>query len=61
VLRVLLNDTLVQREFELDGPTGSHNGGLVEAPMNPLMLQGDHGPVAFRDIYIRPLQSDGKR
>jgi len=55
VLRVLLNDTLIQREFELDGPTGSHHGEVVEAPMNPLMLQGDHGPVAFRNIYIRPL------
>jgi hypothetical protein len=56
VLRVLLNDTLVQREFELDGPTGSHKGDALEAPTNPLMLQGDHGPVAFRNIYIRPLQ-----
>jgi hypothetical protein len=53
VLRVLLNDTLVQREFELDGPTGSHKGDITEAPTNPLMLQGDHGPVAFRNIYVR--------
>ena len=22
----------------------------------PLMIQGDHGPVAFRDIYVRPLR-----
>jgi hypothetical protein len=21
-----------------------------------LMLQGDHGPVAFKDIYVRPLR-----
>ena len=56
ILRVLLNDTLVQREYELEGPTGSHNSELVEAPTNPLMLQGDHGPVAFRNMYIRPLQ-----
>jgi hypothetical protein len=61
VLRVLLNDTLVQREFELDGPTGSHKGDVVEAATNPLMLQGDHGPVAFRNIYIRPLQMDTRR
>ena len=56
VLRVLLNDTLVQREYELTGPTGSHRSDIVEAPQNPLLLQGDHGPVAFRNIYIRPLQ-----
>ena len=55
VLRVLLNDTLVQREYELQGPTGSHKSDIVEAPQNPLMLQGDHGPVAFRNMYIRPL------
>lgn len=58
VLRVLLNDTLVQREFELDGPTGHHKGDIVEAARNPILLQGDHGPVAFRNIYIRPLQID---
>jgi hypothetical protein len=58
VLRVLLNDTLVQREFELDRPTGSHKGDVVEAPMNPLMLQGDHGPVAFRNIYVHPLKTN---
>ena len=60
VLRVLLNDTLVQREFEVDGPTGSHKGELVEAPMNPLMLQGDHGPVAFRNVYIRSLAAEAR-
>ena len=55
ILRVLLNDTLVQREYELDAPTGSHNTELVESPANPLMLQGDHNPVAL-NMYIRPLQ-----
>jgi hypothetical protein len=29
---------------------------LPEAPMNPIMLQGDHGPVAYRNIYTRPLR-----
>ena len=28
-----------------------------EAGTNPLMIQGDHGPVALRNIYIRPLRS----
>ena len=26
-----------------------------EAATNPLMIQGDHGPVAIRNIYVRPL------
>ncbi len=28
---------------------------LPEAARNPIMLQGDHGPVAYRNIYIKPL------
>jgi hypothetical protein len=54
-LRVLLNDVLVQEEFEVAAPTQS-SMPLAEAPRNPLMLQGDHGPVAFRNIYVRELQ-----
>ncbi len=54
VLRVLLNDTHVQENVEVPGPTVSHMG-IAEAAENPIMLQGDHGPVAFRNIYIRGL------
>jgi hypothetical protein len=54
ILRVLLNGMLVQREFELPGPTLGHLS-IPEAAQNPLMLQGDHGAIAFRSIYVRPL------
>ncbi len=54
VLRVLLNDTHVQENVEVPAPTVSHMN-IPEAPSNPIMLQGDHGPVAFRNIYIRSL------
>jgi len=54
-LRVLLNDVLVQENVEAEGPTRS-GMEIPEAPLNPLMLQGDHGPVAYRNIYIRPLR-----
>jgi len=49
--RVVLNGVLVQENVEVQGPTG---GGLTmqEAATGPLMLQGDHGPVAFRNIEI---------
>jgi hypothetical protein len=53
-LRVLLNETLVQQDVEVAGTTGSHKDH-TEASVGPIMLQGDHGPVAFRSIYIRPL------
>jgi hypothetical protein len=54
-LRVLLNGVLVQDNVEAAGPTRS-GMEIPEAPQNPLMLQGDHGPVAYRNIYIRPLR-----
>jgi len=49
--RVVLNGVLVQENVEVRGPTG---GGITmrEAATGPLMLQGDHGPVAFRNIEI---------
>lgn len=52
VLRVMLNDTQVQENVEVPEPTRS-SMKITEAAVNPLMLQGDHGPVAFRNIFVR--------
>ena len=54
-LKVVYNGQTVQENVEIDGPTRAHME-ISEAPTNPLMLQGDHGPVAFRNIWARPLQ-----
>jgi hypothetical protein len=54
-LRVLYNGILVQENVEVPGPTRAHME-IPEAATNPLMLQGDHGPVAYRNIYWRPLR-----
>ncbi len=54
-IRVLHNNRLVQENTEAPGPTRS-GLEIPEAPQNPLMLQGDHGPVAYRNIYLRPLR-----
>jgi hypothetical protein len=54
-LRVLFNGQLVQRDVDVAGPTRAARS-MSEAPQLPLMLQGDHGPVAFRNIYVRPLR-----
>ena len=54
-LRVVYNGFSVQKDVEVDGPTRAAMEH-PEAAENPLMLQGDHGPVAFRNIYIRPLR-----
>lgn len=52
VLRVLLNNEVVQQNVDLPGPTVSAMK-IPEAAANPIMLQGDHGPIAFRNIYIK--------
>ncbi|HVK15796.1 MAG TPA: DUF1080 domain-containing protein [Fimbriiglobus sp.] len=52
-LKVTLNDQVLHENVEMKGPTP---GGLTgkEAATGPLMFQGDHGPVAFRNIKITP-------
>jgi hypothetical protein len=48
---VIWNGQLVHENAEVDGPT---RASMLndEAPKGPLMLQGDHGPVAYRNIRI---------
>jgi Domain of Unknown Function (DUF1080) len=53
--RVLFNGQLVQKDVDIDGPTRAHLT-IPEAAQNPLMIQGDHGPVAFRHMYVRGLR-----
>ncbi len=53
--KMLFNGVQIQQKIELKGPTpGGVNGR--EKPVGPLMFQGNHGPVAFRNITIRPLK-----
>lgn len=49
------NGVLVHQNVEVTGPTRAHMN-KDEAPLGPLMLQGDHGPVAYRNIRLTPLQ-----
>jgi hypothetical protein len=53
MLTVTLNGTAVICNREIPGITG---GALdsAEAEPGPLLLQGDHGPVEFRNITITP-------
>jgi hypothetical protein len=53
-VRVVLNGKIVQQDLELKAPTG-HAWRLPEVPRGPLLLQADHGPVAFRNIRVRRL------
>jgi 3-keto-disaccharide hydrolase len=54
-LSVIHNGIQVQKNVPSEGPTRA-GMDIPESRENPLMLQGDHGPVAFRNIYIRPLR-----
>ena len=54
---VYLNGVLVQQQAEVTGPTRSAMFE-DEKPTGPLMLQGDHGNVAFRNIVYRALSGD---
>ena len=53
-IRILHNGQLIHENVERRGPTVA-TLKIPEAPTNPIGLQGDHGAVAFRNIYIRPL------
>ena len=55
-LKVILNGRVIHQNLEMKGPTpGGVNG--KEKPKGPLMYQGNHGPVAFRNIEIFPVKS----
>jgi hypothetical protein len=53
--RVVLNGTVIHEDFECTGPTRGA-WSEVDIPRGPLRLQGDHGPVAFRNVRLRPLE-----
>ena len=48
---VKLNGVLLHENLELTGPT--RGGGTTEGPLGPLLIQGDHGAIAFRNIRYR--------
>jgi hypothetical protein len=51
--RVVLNDQVIHENVEMNGSTpGSLTG--KEAATGPIMFQGDHGPVTYRNIRVTP-------
>jgi len=55
ILRIELNGVTIHEDVELSGPTRGAMGN-DEVTKGPLRIQGDHGPVAFRNVYVRPLR-----
>jgi hypothetical protein len=52
---VVHNGKVVHENIEVTGPTRAA-GFNDEQATGPLMIQGDHGPVAYRNIRIRSLK-----
>jgi hypothetical protein len=54
-VKVVHNGQVIHENQELSGPT---RASLFEdeVALGPLMLQGDHGPVAYRNVTLKPLK-----
>jgi opacity protein-like surface antigen len=52
--KVVLNGATIHDNVQAPKPTGGELG--QEAAVGPLMFQGDHGPVAIRNLKISPLK-----
>ena len=50
-VKIELNGQVIQENAEMKGPTPAGVTGK-EAATGPIMFQGDHGPVAFRNLKI---------
>ena len=53
-VKVTHNGVMIHEEVEATGPTRAA-AFEDERPWGPLMLQGDHGPVAYRNLVVRHL------
>lgn len=53
--KVVLNGRVIHENVEMKGPTPSGVTGK-EHPRGPIMFQGDHGPVAYRNIRVKSLE-----
>jgi len=59
-IKVVHNGKVVHENVEVTGPTRAATFD-DEKPSGPLMLQGDHGPVAYRNIWLRPVKGEKEK
>jgi hypothetical protein len=52
IVRVRHNGQLIHENIELEGPTRAARFN-DEKPTGPIQLQGDHGPVAYRNLRVK--------
>ena len=53
--KIVWNGEVVHEDVEVEGPTRGPRQELPEQAQGPLMLQGDHGPVAYRNLRLKIL------
>lgn len=58
-VKVVLNGKVIHENVDMEYPTG-HAWRNKEVASGPLLLQGDHGAVAFRNVRVRPYQAEKK-
>lgn len=56
-VRVVLNGQVIHENVDVKTPTGNAWRDK-EIPTGPLLLQADHGPVAFRNVRVRSYSGD---
>ncbi len=59
IVKAVLNGQIIHEKLDLLTPTGDRwkNKEMFEGP---IMIQGDHGPVAFRNVKVRPYRPESK-
>ncbi len=60
LVRAVLNGQVIHENVPLKTPTG-HAWHDREVAEGPLFLQGDHGPVAFRNVRVRPIKPPAEK
>jgi hypothetical protein len=53
-VKVVHNGKVIHENIEVTGPTRAAVFDN-EKPAGPIMLQGDHGPVAYRNLWVKPV------
>jgi len=53
-VKIELNGQVLHENVEMPSSSGGPLLGR-EAPFGPIMFQGNHGPVAYRNIIVKPL------
>ena len=55
-MKALLNGKVIHENQDLETPSGK-NWKHKEVAKGPILLQGDHGQVALRNVMVRPLSA----